>query len=284
MIVNGMGWDEYERVDGINWSSLRLMAKSPAHYRHNLSQPREDTPALRMGRCVHMAVLEPETFAKRCAVWRGGIRRGKEWDAFVAAHTGQEILTTDEREECDAIAAAVRGHRVAGAFVSGGNSEVSMTWLHEESAIGGTLGLSMKCKGRMDFVSDLGVIVDLKTTRDASADAFGKTAANFKYPAQGAWYQDGYERATGVRLPVVFIAAESTAPYALVVYRVADDILDLGRQEYTRLLRRLDDCRRTNTWDGYADSVQELSLPRWAIPRDDENDVSGLGLNFNAGE
>lgn len=275
---------EYESLLATNWSSLRHMARSPAHYRHALVTPREDTPALKRGRGVHSAVLEPEKFAKDYVRWDGGRRAGKEWTAFQEEHAGREILTEDEYAECMAIAAAVLGDPIAARYVSKGKAEQTVKWTREWPTLGGLAGYGMACKGRMDFVADCGALVDLKTTRDASPGGFGRAVVNFTMHAQAAFYSDGYEAMTGHRLPFMLVAVENVAPYAVVVYQVPEEILELGREHYVELLERLHRCRETNEWPGYSDTEQQLTLPAWAMPRTDEGDLSELGLNFNAGE
>lgn len=45
-------------------SKLDLVDRSPAHLKHALDNPREETKALRVGKALHCAVLEPEVFLK----------------------------------------------------------------------------------------------------------------------------------------------------------------------------------------------------------------------------
>src|SRR6185312_14979704 len=120
---NAMTFDEYAKLEGINWSTLRHMQKSPAHYLQNLLQKGKDTAAMKLGRAGHVAILEPDKFMSYCVVWDGGTRRGKEWDAFKAANEGREILTVDEHSTCMAMSAAVRSDAVASRYLTGGVAE-----------------------------------------------------------------------------------------------------------------------------------------------------------------
>jgi hypothetical protein len=278
--VVDMSREQYERQARVNWSTLKALGRSPAHYRHLLLKPREDTPALRLGRCCHLAVLEPERFAAECVRWEGGRRAGKEWEAFRRKHAGAEILTEDEHTQCLAIQAAVRNDATAAKYVSRGQAERTILWTHEAPAVGGLPGYSVDCKGRVDFVAEVGALVDLKTCRDASPDAFGRSAWNFGMHAQAAFYAAGYEAATGVRLPSVLVAVEKDAPHVVQVYRVPDAVLEAGREHCRALLDRLAVCRRDNHWPGFADGEElELMLPRWSGVNEDE-DADGFGLVF----
>ena len=273
---------EYDGIDAVNWSSLKVLARSPAHYRHARTVKREDTPALQRGRLVHLAVFEPAVFLSTVAVFDGR-RAGKEWEAFKAAHAGSEIVKPDEIEEISAIADAVRREPSAAKHLVSGAAEVAVRWSRTVKLPDGSAHAEVDCKGRLDFVSSDGVLVDLKTTRDASPDGFGREVWRYGYHTQMAWYRDGYESATGKRLRVVLVAVEAAAPHVVAVYRVPDDILDMGREHYEALLGRYAECRRENRWPGYFIGESELALPRYAYPSDDEN-LDDVGLDFGAEE
>jgi len=225
------------------------------------------------------ATLEPVRFNSEVVEWTGGRRSGKEWQAFVEAHSGQEILTSDEYATCRAVSDAVRFDPVASPHLAG-EPEMTIRWTHVIPAVGALPEERVACKGRLDLVSDSGRIVDLKTTRDASPEAFGRQMWNYLTHAQLAIYQDGLLAETSKRLPVTIIAVETSAPFAVAVYSVCDNILELGRQAYRAWLERLAWCRRENRWPGYFEGETELQLPRWAMPQDDE-DLSDVDLVVN---
>ena len=277
-VLPDMPREDYDRLDRVNWSRLKHLLRSPAHYRQALLAQRPDSDAMKRGRAVHLAVLEPERFAVECVVWRGGRRAGKEWERFAQENSEREILTENEHDLCLAIAAAVQGRKDAARYLTRGRSEVTVKWAQKSADLGAVPGWEFDCKGRLDFVSGAGVLVDLKTTRDASPDGFAKEVWKHRYHTQVAWYADGYEAATGRALPFVLVAVETEAPHVVQVYRVPDEILELGREEYRALLERLAQCRRENSWSGYAEEEMALTLPRWAVPRLDDDDVTDLDL------
>jgi hypothetical protein len=266
-------------TDRENWSRLKNMGRSPAHYRHALLEPREDTSALRNGRANHVAVFEPEKFANLVAVWDGGRRQGKTWDAFLEANAGKDILTRAEHDQLVGMQRAVRQHPVARDYLRGGQAEVSVLWTFTIPE----LGISMPCKSRLDYLTP-DCILDLKTCRDASPAAFGRAAFNFEYHAQGAFYQDAVFAATGRRLPYIVPAAELSPPCVVQVYRLPEHVLAAGRDRYRALLCQLDACRREDRWDGYASEELELELPRWSgieAPESDAESIEELGLVIN---
>lgn len=252
----GMSREEYDALDHTNFSTLKWMAKSPAHYLFHKKNPdTDDTDAKKLGRTGHQAILEPERFLASAAVWTGGRRAGKDWEAFKAANEGRELLTEGELAECRALQQAVREDPYAKTYLKAGQSELTMLWELP----------GFNCKGRIDFDSK-SAIVDLKVTRDASIEGFGKQAHQYSLIAQAAWYSDGYEKITGVRKPYVLIAVENEPPYVVQTYQVHDTQIERGRDMYLGWLDKLGYCQKHDWWPGYSAQVLDLTLPRWAEP------------------
>jgi len=261
--------EEYRSDPGVNKSTLWEIRKSPAHYKWVLEHPTEDTPALKFGRAVHMAVLQPEEFRRSYAVVPEGIdRRTKEgkaaWAAFLADHEGQEYLTQDEFEQLNEISMSVQ--REAGWLLEGCDTEVPLFW--------DDLWTGIRCKGRVDAMKELPdrlVMIDLKTTRDASTEAFARAAVNMGYHVQAAHYMTGVVQiGLNHKKPVEwwFIAVEKDAPYAVNLIRAGEAFVDEGMFRLTGLMDRLDECLREDKWPGYGEN--ELILPKWAEGGDEE--------------
>jgi hypothetical protein len=255
---------QYDLIERVNLSTLKYMALSPAHYHHALVEPREDTDELRIGRGCHTAVFEPERFHSTFVRWDGGVRRGKEWDAFSSEFRDRDILRDEDYELCLTLSRAVRSDLTASKYLTGGRGETTIIWSDD----------GVDCKGRVDFIANVGALCDLKTTTDASPVGFGRQCARLGYHVAAAWYQDAYAAATGQQLPFRFVAVEKRPPYVVQVYRVPDRLLELGRDTYRAWLERLRECRAESSWPGYAVGEIELELPAWAAPED----AGALGL------
>jgi hypothetical protein len=274
---------EYDKRGEVHWSALKLIGKSPAHYRAALLETEDnDTDARKRGRAVHVAALEPDRYRAEYVTWTGKVRNGGKWDDFQAANAGKEILTTSMAHDCIELQRAVRGCPAAVPYLSGGRSELTVLWSFEREAMGGLEGYVIPCRSRIDFEAKAGALVDLKSTRDASPGGFGREVARYGYHAQAAFYQDAYFAATGRRLPYVFVAVEAAQPHVAAVYRVNQRDIELGRAHYVDLMDRLHVCMRDNHWPGYGEGEMELELPAWLQPDDDENeDLTGV-LNTEA--
>lgn len=268
-IYPSLSRERYDAIERVNNSTLKAFASSAAHYSHGLVTPYEDTDAKKVGRCTHLATFEPDRFRASIAVWDGGTRRGKDWDSFRHRNEGKELLTEAEFEKVSDMTKAVRSDVTAQRYLTNGEGEQTILWTVDVN------GVAVACKGRVDFTSDL-AIVDLKTTKDASPEGFARQAWQMRHHTQAAWYSDGFTRATAISLPYYLVAVENTPPHIVQVYRVPDALLELGREEYRAWLERLVACRASKKWPGYHDGELELTLPKWATPYDDEDDLSGL--------
>ena len=246
-----MDFDAYRAIPAVNWSSLKHLDASPLHYRHALTHPTEDTNRLLLGRAVHTAVLEPDEFPLRYAVYEGAVRRGKDWDAFQAANMDKDILKADEYRMCLTVRDAVRAKAEAATLLMG-ESEVVRQWTDEATGI--------PCKARLDHVMPELALVDLKTTKSTDEHEFTNSAARFLYHGQLAFYR----RAAGMgNIPVYIIAVEIDPPHDVAVYQVAEWALDAGEAKVTELLALLRFCQDNDTWPGRYNSVRELGLPAW---------------------
>lgn len=262
--------DGYDAIDAVNWSTLKLMGRSPAHYHAHLQRrvDDEDTDSLVLGRVTHTAVFEPDRLDVDYCLWEGR-RAGDEYEAFCvdAERKGQEVVLSKVMDRAMRIGLAVRSNEVCRNVIVRGEAEKTLRWSVEVPNWG-----NVACKGRLDFIGDNG-IVDLKTTRDASPKRFGISVAEYEYYAQAAFYRDAHLAVTGIDAGFWIIAVESAAPHVSQLYRVPDWMLDLGRERYMSLLARLMECRERDQWPGYATEELDVQLPPWATPEfPDEND------------
>ena len=268
-----MARSEYDALtDRVNYSTLKILGlKSPAHYLHALAHGGPDSSPRKLGRAVHVAALEPEKFAAEFIEYEER-RAGRFWEQFKVMHADREILSSKEMAAARRVAAAVRSHPIAAPYLAKGVAEATILWDYTVPTLGGVEGFTQPLKGRVDFVSaaEGGCLVDLKSTRSSAPGPFGADAARYQYHVQAAMYVDGYEAATGKRLPYLLIAVESEGPCVSQVYRIPEDLIELGRETYRDWLGRLNYCRRENVWPGYADAPIDLALPRWATPSEEE--------------
>jgi exodeoxyribonuclease VIII len=261
VIEYNMPASEYHRLPRASKSGLDKIARSPAHYK--CRDQKEPSKAMRIGTALHSLVLEgvaplvmPEFSGK------GSVALRDEWKQ---AHAGALVLSEDEALDVHGMAASIALHPIAGpAFArKDGRAEVSALWTCPDTGV--------ECKSRFDWLLP-SAIVDLKTTADASPDAFARSVASYRYHCQDAFYS---QAAASCDLSVdhfLFVVVETSAPYAVAIYQLDDEARDIGRRLYLRDLRRLKECRERNEWPGYPTDISTLSLPKWATYGVDGNE------------
>lgn len=266
-LIEGITNEDYHASPGVSKSGLDKIAKSPAHYQAYLRGVREETPALRMGRLIHWAVLEPEDC--KLVVMPEGLNRrtkaGKEKYVELkveAAEGCAELVAYEEAQQLNAIRESVLSHtRARSLLFADGLTEASCWWNDQDTG--------QLCRCRPDRVLDAGWVVDLKSTEDASPEAFAKSCANYRYHVQEAFYRDGVAAATGQVLKgFIFVVVEKSPPHAVACYRLQDWDVDLGRRIYKRDLRRLAECNWAQDFPGYSDKILRINLPAWATKED----------------
>jgi len=246
---------DYHADPAISASHLHAVAASPYHYWSRFINPDRppsvQTAAMKLGSLTHCAVLEPDQLASRYGI--APDRRTNAGKAAVAEMeaAGIEAVTAPEMEQAMAMAASVRSHQAAAALLRDGKAEQSF-WFDD-------VATGLRCKCRPDWYTG-NTIVDLKTTVDASPKGFAKSVAQWRYHVAQVHYLAGTfaER-------FVFIAVEKFYPYAVGVYELDADAVQFGDYERRNNLQTIADCRAISEWPGYGNTIQPLSLPKWAL-------------------
>lgn len=245
----------------VSKGALDAIARSPLHYQAWLTEPDKDTPALAFGRAFHCAILEPERFATEYASEPDfGDCRKKEnkaaRDAWRESNRAAVWLPADDWEAIEHMVRAVRNHELGRLILRDGDPEVTLTWLDKATGL--------PCKARPDYlVRSRRMCVDVKTTDDASEEAFARTVAKYRYHVQDALYRDACAQTGEAVEHFLFVAVEKTAPYAVNVHTLDEDAIGRG---YTRArieIELLADCVKRNEFPGYPPHIHTLSLPPW---------------------
>lgn len=271
----GMTNEAYRDSEGLSHSEAKLLRLKTPHHLHMIRTnrgavpPRKPTPQMMLGTAVHCAVLEPSTFDQRYVADLDISRNSNAYRAFAQACIDQGLipLSEEDRERVFAMRESLMADpQIAEALDGPGASEVSAWWFDPETGI--------ICKCRPDRVREAGagsLLIDLKTTADASQEAFSKSIANFGYHTQCDWYVDGYARASNKPVHgMLFVVIESEFPYACAAYTLDDLALEQARRDNARVRRIFKSCTDSGVWPGYGGAVKEIGLPRWALTHDEE--------------
>ncbi|MFA5379402.1 MAG: PD-(D/E)XK nuclease-like domain-containing protein [Dehalococcoidia bacterium] len=260
-IFPGVSHDDYHAMtDYINNSYLSRLAKIPALTR----LPQEETAAMTFGRAFHCYLLEgSEAFNASFVVMPEGLNlRTKEGkahrDALVA--TGKAPVSHDDHQTIQDMTQAALTHPFAIQLLAEGDSEQSVFWTDKET------GLPCKCRPDRIPSGEKGVVVDVKTTTDASERGFTNSVFRYGYARQAAMNLDGLNTVSSKRVDAFLcIAVEKEPPYRTEVHVLDDEVLDFGKREYHRLLQVEQECRANNYWPHYWNKgAGTIYLPKWA--------------------
>ncbi len=294
-VIYGLSFKEYCAIDAINCSGLKKIKQSPLHYWAEYLSPdkkeREETPAMYRGTAIHTAVLEPKRFAEEYrkepkpedypahlntnddikaklrafSLPLGGnkaelVVRLKEFgqdflffEDVLKEHEKYKLLKNDDWEACQKISDGVRKKPALSVLFETGSPEVTLVWKDKETG--------MMCKARADWLTQDGMLVDIKSSTDASMQEFAWSFERYKYWQQAAWYLDGVRATMGVSGTFILAAFETAYPYATAVYMPDDQAIEDGRNENKFLLDRYIECLNSKSWPGYSDEIQTMRRP-----------------------
>lgn len=296
-VYKGVPEDQYFALPAVNASTLKLLARSPAHCRARLDGLAVEVPtaAQLVGRALHAAVLEPDRFgrdflcepraedhdalvglddykvaAKSLGLKVSGTKASLKssileadasvvfWEDRRAEIIGDRtVLKPNDWEMCESVMAAIQASPRASRALSGGEAELTLVW--KDRATG------LMCKARLDYYrDDLGVVLDLKSTLDARYSAVQRDVAKYDYHVSAAHYLNGL---AALGLPCSsfgWVFVEKLAPYALGLFVADDDMLLRGREAVSMLLGRYAECKASGEWPAYSLDFQTLELPAWA--------------------
>lgn len=252
--------DYHAMTEYINNSYLSRLAKVPALAKI----PQKETPAMVFGRAFHSFLLEGrDSFDSAFVVMPEGLNlRTKEGKAHMDGllASGKAPISHEDMKTIEDMAQAVLTHPFAIQLLAEGESEMSVFWQDRET------GLPCKCRPDRIPSGNKGVVVDLKTTADASERGFTSSVFRYGYARQAAMNLDGLNTVSNKEVDAFLcIAVEKEPPYRCEVYVLDDEVLDFGKQEYHRLLRLEQECREKNLYPHYAmPGAGTIYRPAWA--------------------
>lgn len=187
----------------------------------------------------------------------------EDWYAALAFHSqleasqGKTIIKRYEYETALACADALRGHNQIGSILEIENAMIEKPLSFEFEGV--------DCRCKPDWVSlDHALILDVKTTQDASPSGFARSAADYGYYRQAAFYRHAIEVLTGVECRFLFACVETSAPYAVACYEPSAEMLRAGLLDIEALLAEYRYRFEANDWlQDWSKGIVPLNLPAW---------------------
>ncbi len=262
-LIENVPFDLYRKAPGMNSSALKDILQSPAHFyqRKYLQAEKKETPALKFGKLFHYAVLEPDLFRKRAVVEPDVDKRTKEGKYQMQIFEGNLepdalIMNQNDLVRLTGMIQKMEMHKIARGLLEKGLRETTIFWNDSET---GDL-----CKARPDFITEDGLLIDLKTTSDARYKYFSRDAGEYMYFVQAAHYLESARVTKKMKCEdFIFLAFESEAPYEIAVYPMGQQSLESGVTVRRKAMRIYSECKKKNEWPGYNPEAQCLEIPIW---------------------
>ncbi len=252
MIYFDLPYGDYRARPQLGSTDLKNILKSPAHFLEAKHNP-TSSKAKSVGSAVHAYMLERSTFFSLHAVEPEGlVHKGrnpwkKDWDKFKEDNADKTIVDRDTWMMIKGIQRSIVDHPWASKIFEQSAMEVSV--------IGDLL------KGRADLLTP-NFVVDLKTCEDATSDIIWDIQ-KYQYYLQAALYLDLFQNVDGKERKFLWIACEKVPPYCVKVYVASDEMIEMGRREYTAAREIYKRCSERNEWPGYDSDIEELAFTKF---------------------
>jgi hypothetical protein len=122
-------------------------------------------------------------------------------------------------------------------------------------------GWAQQCK--CDLLLD-DCVVDFKTT-GKPLEEFHRSAINYGYPFQAAWYLDTLNEAMPFApTKWLLLVTETISPYRTRLFHTTDEWLEYGRMMVEDAQETITRCTQSGNWSDQGMVTGMLDLPRWA--------------------
>lgn len=262
---------------GVGSSDLRMMLDSPKAFYWGFFKgyQKEQTNDMRLGKLIHLAVLEGAKFKNRYVVmpeFTGYTAKGeltsspnctevkKKKAAWMSDQPPGAVITTEaERDTIIGIIDSIMEHPNGPDMFKNGRPEVSGYFRDPETGI--------RCKVRLDFLTFNGqLMTDLKSAVTSKRAKFGSNAFSYRYDIQLAVYREACKAINGFYPDVsALVAVEKTFPFECAMYYFQPEDFVQAEVDYHRALRRLDKCIKGNHWPQRQQIIERIHTPAWFV-------------------
>ncbi len=237
----------------------RLLTETPAHFNYYQNHAEPPKRAYDFGTVAHELVLGKGAGIEviQADSWR--TKKAKE-AAEEARAEGKTPILSAVFNRAEEMAEAVHRHPVASKLFMAGEAETSIFWPDPEFP-------DVMRRARLDWwTQNAGyeVIVDYKSTADASDRALQKSIVNYGYHQQDRFYIDAVESLGHEQVVFLFVFQEKTPPYEVRVIQLPSTACHIGDARNRRAIELYKQCRDSGQWPGYSEAIDQIGLPRWA--------------------
>jgi hypothetical protein len=270
--------DYHADREWLSCSPIKDFLESPPFFQRRYllgSEPSTSSESLSRGTLVH-AVLEMgwEAAADQIKVIpadyltaSGALSTSKAAKEWLAAQGTSLLVTpadadflTEVQAQCDL------NRAVAKLLAVIQHKEVSIRWQRPD-------GTKLKC--RPDAITNVGRVVDYKTTKYKNpARDFHRACVEYQYGLQSALYQEGAAAAGFSGEPLIFVLISTVSPYTVIAKTLPERFIAVGKARLDRAIADIAARTSFGDWtpDGYG-SIDELYMPEWCFKDNQGGDV-----------
>lgn len=193
---------------------------------------------------------------KKHAIEEYGLPEDITADDLAAFVEYNRLATVDEYAALEAMHEVFTASSKVKELMGKGRAEVSIFWTDPVTGV--------RLRARPDWLPDRGgMILDYKTSRDASPEKFARAVFDLSYHVQAALYLRAARAAGWDKTRFVFIVQEKEPPYSLAFYELSEEWLREGEFLVGNGLEEYAYCQKTGDWYGYAQDIQVLEPKPW---------------------
>lgn len=237
-------------------------------------KPMPETDALREGRMLHEAILEPELWRRNKQVYRMASNKSQEfrdWEKRVLReYPGSHIMSLQESLRYDRIIDKVMSHKMAGDLIRRAVKEC-----HGYAVCPRT---GAQLYSRPDIITPEGWMGELKFVKCIDQFEFNREQFKYKWFMQLAFYNfvDGEIRKRRLQGNCFYIAVEPFHPHRVFVHTLSSDFEKMGNIDWNEGMDKINAClkidpqmRNYEVWRALSNRAAELKPEMWMMNNDE---------------
>jgi hypothetical protein len=265
----------------ISSSQIKVGLGSPYYYKYFVKDgkgKKEETKQLSFGTLCHSMILEPEKFDSEYVVMpdkKLDMRKAadKQWKAdFEKEHEGKTVVSEEDFQKATLCRDSVFSHKDAKRLLElPGISEASVRVELEHMLPSGEI-VPVKVRVRPDRLSPDNCIIDLKTAKNVSRDAFERDAFgtwrdssgnlkwghySYHYDLSAALYIRALEKLDQKTLPFHWIVVKNDQPWETAVYTCSRKRFKEGDAKLNHALTTIIMAERSGKWE-FQEKMEEI--------------------------
>lgn len=288
MIYPNITFEDYQKLPGLNASTLKPYSISPRYGYFKEKKGFEKSHAMSLGTLVHALVLEGESAAQEVIdnkyitsgfpinpktgnPYGEGTAKYKDW--LSEQDPKKEVVFPVEIEVTKKISRAIASHEKSNKVLIRANQrETAITWTCPYTGF--------SCKALVDFFGN-GIAGDLKTFgKQLTFTSIEREMYDRQYYLQFAFYRDGLIQ-NGFDVEEFYVIfAQNKDDYDVGCFDVCDLTLTQGQSDYIKAIHNYDKATndKNEFKNGLFPEITTIGIPHWYI--EDAPSVDTLGLTI----